>query len=155
MPTASAKPVTTTTPVQLSALNFDGGFSQSQDPQTRSQAVVQQSHPCIAGSGRMDICVGGQIQAVVASFRTSPASALRHEVDGLHAHQCEAVLCDLKLPSNFPGLERCCDRFAVGVFDLDELDERAQHAKLLPVVCGNRPIRCSQPLDYNLTRVAA
>ena len=100
-------------------LNLDGGFDSTANrkaifnaglipnikenprnrktPQARAQAVVQPSDPCVTGARRADVCVGGQIQAVVAAFRVPSASALWHEADGLHAHQFEAFLRDLKL----------------------------------------------------------
>ena len=46
-----------------------GEPAQPQDPQARAQAVVQQSDPCLTGARRADLCVGGQIQAVVAPLR--------------------------------------------------------------------------------------
>jgi hypothetical protein len=36
------------------------------------------------------------MQAVVAAFRAPPVSALRDEVEGLYAHECKAVLRNLK-----------------------------------------------------------
>ncbi|MDH3599414.1 MAG: hypothetical protein OEU26_07200 [Candidatus Tectomicrobia bacterium] len=53
-------------------------------------------------SSGADVCMGGQIQAVAAPFRIHPAVPLRDEGDGLYTNQFEAVLLDLKLPSNFP-----------------------------------------------------
>ena len=44
-----------------------GEPTQPQDPQAWAQTVVQPSDPCVTGPRRADVCVGGQIQAVVAA----------------------------------------------------------------------------------------
>jgi transposase len=43
------------------------------------------------------VCVGGQIQAIVATVRAHPAAPLCDEIDGLHSDQCASFLRDLKL----------------------------------------------------------
>jgi len=66
--------------------------AESHKSQARAQAVVQCRDACVTGARRADVCVGGQIQTVVAPFRAHPAAPLRDEIDGLHLDQCEAFL---------------------------------------------------------------
>ena len=58
--------------------------------------------------------------AVDITIGYPPTTALWDEANGLHPDQFEAVLCDLKLPSNFPRSERRGNP-AIGVFYVDEL----------------------------------
>ena len=66
-------------------------------PKRGRKRLFNQAIHALRDARRADVCVGGQIQAVVAPVRVPSASALWHEADGLHAHQFEAVLRNLKL----------------------------------------------------------
>src|SRR5262245_96636 len=46
---------------------YSGESAPSPDHQAGTQAVVQCSHPCLAGSSRADLCMGGHIQAAALS----------------------------------------------------------------------------------------